>query len=195
MRLCGRMEISMRLKLIDRIVLVLLLFVLLVLAIGVIAFGMLLIPEADVVQLINNVYVYWPNSAMLIGIGLVVVLLILRLLYASCTSGRKAKPASVAISRGDDGSVNVTMATLSDIIVRTVSSVSGVTACKDTIVPKENGMDILLKVTLAEDTPIPEKTSEIQTKLKESVLRLTGLAVEQVHVMVDQQVGKKHDAQ
>ena len=185
----------MRLKLIDRIVLVLLLFVLLVLAIGVIAFGMLLIPEADVVQLINNVYVYWPNSAMLIGIGLVVVLLILRLLYASCTSGRKAKPASVAISRGDDGSVNVTMATLSDIIVRTVSSVSGVTACKDTIVPKENGMDILLKVTLAEDTPIPEKTSEIQTKLKESVLRLTGLAVEQVHVMVDQQVGKKHDAQ
>jgi len=195
LRLCGRMEISMRLKLIDRIVLVLLLFVLLVLAIGVIAFGMLLIPEADVVQLINNVYVYWPNSAMLIGIGLVVVLLILRLLYASCTSGRKAKPASVAISRGDDGSVNVTMATLSDIIVRTVSSVSGVTACKDTIVPKENGMDILLKVTLAEDTPIPEKTSEIQTKLKESVLRLTGLAVEQVHVMVDQQVGKKHDAQ
>ena len=195
MRLCRRMEISMRLKLIDRIVLVLLLFVLLVLAIGVIAFGMLLIPEADVVQLINNVYVYWPNSAMLIGIGLVVVLLILRLLYASCTSGRKAKPASVAISRGDDDSVNVTMATLSDIIVRTVSSVSGVTACKDTIVPKENGMDILLKVTLAEDTPIPEKTSEIQTKLKESVLRLTGLAVEQVHVMVDQQVSKKHDAQ
>jgi len=185
----------MRLKLIDRILLVLLLFALLVLAIGTIAFGLLLVPEADVVRIINNIYGYWPNSVMLIGIGLVVVLVILRLLYASCTSGRKARPASVAISRGEDGSVNVAMATLSDIIVRTVSAVSGVNTCKDTIMPKENGMDIMLKVTLVEDTPIPEKTSEIQTRLKESVLRLTGLTVDQVHVMVDQQNEKKHDAQ
>ena len=184
----------MRLKLIDRILIVLLLFAMLLLGIGVIAFGLLLVPEAEVIRLINNVYTYWPNSVMLVCIGLAVVLLILRVLYGATAGGRKRKPATVSINRGDDGNVVVTMATLSDIVVRTVLAIAGVKTCKDTITPSEGGMDIVLKITLADDTPIPEKTAEIQNRLKESVLRLTGLTVEHVHVMVEQPAAPKMEA-
>ena len=185
----------MRFKLIDRILLVVLLIAFLALSVGAIAFGLLLFPEERVKQTVEYVYVYWPNSAMIIGVSLVALIIILRIFYVTCSSGGRRAPASVVISHDDGGSVNVTVSTLSAIVERTVAGTEGVKSCRNSILPKEEGMNIALRVTLNEDVPIPEKTAEIQAKLKESVQRLTGLAVAQVHVMVDQTPAKKTDAQ
>ena len=60
----------MRFKLIDRILLIILLIAFLALSVGAIAFGLLLFPEERVKQVIEYVYVYWPNSVMIIAISL-----------------------------------------------------------------------------------------------------------------------------
>ncbi len=185
----------MRFKLIDRILLIILLIAFLALSVGAIAFGLLLFPEERVKQIIEYVYIYWPNSVMIISVSLVVLLVLLRIFYVTCSSGSRRAPASVVIRHDDGGSVNVTIATLSAIVERTVAGTEGVKACRNHILPKEEGMNIVLRVTLNEDVPIPEKTAEIQEKLKESVQRLTGLTVAQVHVMVEQAPVKKTDAQ
>ena len=185
----------MRFKLIDRLLLGLLLLAVLAVAIGAVALGLLLVPQATVETLVQHFYGYWLNSAVTVAAALVVLAITLRLFYALCTRGGKRAAATVTLSSGENGGVSMTVPTLSAIVQRTVMSVSGIHACKDHIQPGEGGLTIALRLTMEEDVAIPEKTEEVQTKLKEEILRQTGLTVAQIPVMVEQAPAGKKGAQ
>ena len=185
----------MRFKLIDRLLLGLLLLVVLAASIGAVALGLLLVPQATAEDLVRNFYGYWLNPTVTVVAALVVLVITLRLLYALCTRGGKRSVATVTLNSGENGGVSMTVPTLSAIVQRTVMGVSGISGCKDRIQTGEGGLIIALRLALEENVAIPEKTEELQEKLKADILRQTGLTVAQIPVMVEQASGGKKNTQ
>jgi uncharacterized alkaline shock family protein YloU len=185
----------MRYKLFDRLLIILILICVLLISVGAIALSLQALPLARVQQLIENLYVYWPNAVMIIAISIVLIVICLRIIYASAGRHQIRQPSSIVVTHGEQGNVNITLDTISSIVERSVSNVEGVKECKNQIAPHVESINILLKVTLDENVPIPEKTAEIQQRLKEEVQHLTGLVVAQIHIIVDHVPVKKNSAQ
>ena len=117
--------------------------------------------------------------------ALVVLLLPLRVVVAMFS--RPKVPASILALRTENGTISITMATVNAMAVRFVQACDGVVDVKNSIRVVENGMIILLRLTLAHDVPVAEMCAALQQNLKQYMQRVSGLQVFEVKIMVDNQ--------
>ena len=79
----------------------------------------------------------------------------------------------------------ITVEALQDIILRQVRSNQKVKDCKCELVPGEGSAAVRVYISFAPDAVIPELTTEIQTTVKENVEKMTGVAIEEIQMVVE----------
>lgn len=126
------------------------------------------------------VYLYgrWETGAIA-GIFLVGSILIL----LSSFLNRKI-PESV-ISNGEMGSVSISFNAVENLILKAANNIERLKDVKVKLKPQEDSLSIILNVTVAPDTNIPELTSELQRVVKDYVESMAGISVRGITVKVE----------
>ncbi len=171
----------MKLKIGDRILLIILVLILMLFSLGLLAIAIGIIPANNVGSIISEA-----NRGMsaIVTAAVAVVLFIvgLRLLVASLIP---PKALSTILATTELGVVRVSVATLDTLTQKAVHSFQEVKEVKSVVLPDADGAKIQLKITVLPDVVMPELTQSIQAKVKEYVESLSGIRVKEVQVYIE----------
>lgn len=178
----------MKMKWFDRVLLVLVLLMVLALsvfAIGI-AVGAFRTEFVDFYNLMTNGA--WVNSLILIAASAVLILMSLRLLFASFAHGvsAPAAPTTVLLKTTDNGSIRVAVSAIDTMVQRSARSSAAVRDVASRIaVDEHEALQIQLRVTFAPDTVVQDASVQIQSEVRDYVQAHSGVPVSSVQIYVD----------
>lgn len=180
----------MRMKWFDRVLFALIMIVLIgvaVFAIGV-SLGIGVFQEyfAAFYALMTNGI--WVNLLILGLIGALLILMTIRVLYASCAHpGNNAPvPTTVLLKTTDNGTIRIALSAIDTMVQRSARSSAVVRDVASRIaVTEHDSLAVQLRVMFAPDTVLTEATVQIQNDVKEYVQSHAGVPVQEVQIFVD----------
>jgi uncharacterized alkaline shock family protein YloU len=98
---------------------------------------------------------------------------------------RNRKIPESVINNGEMGSVSISFNAVENLILKAANNVERLKDVKVKLKPREDSLSIILKVTVAPDTNIPELTSELQRVVKDYVESMAGISVREIKVKVE----------
>lgn len=118
-----------------------------------------------------------------IGTGLVVLVLII--LVLSLRSPVKREPGGVTLEN-ELGEVSISLAAMENMVLREVKKNKGIKDVDRRVVYKpEKGLVVYLRIKIFPDLVIPDLSTELQEKIKSHLEQITGFAVSQVKILVE----------
>ncbi len=177
-------------KLFDRITNVILILLVLALTgfLAAVAWG--LAPASIAVNFMNWLRTGWiPAAAMAIAL-LVLLVVCIRILFV-----RQKKPQvqsapqapGIVVRNGENGSVFLTVAALEEMVLKFVRSDARVREARCEVAVAQDSVGLRIRANFVADANIPETTKDIQEALKAHVESLTGVAVREIQIIVEQQ--------
>lgn len=126
------------------------------------------------------------EAAAIIAICVLVALAMITLMLVELVSFRRLvslrRPVFFLISSTEEGIAAVDKESICQLAETTVTTFHNIRDVKCKVREKANVLAISCRIRVALGTNIPELSTELQTKIKDSVERLTGLEVGQVDV-------------
>ena len=115
-------------------------------------------------------------------VGLILLLVSLRfLLY-----GLKSKQLpETTVRDGELGKICITLNAIESLVQKVIRDIENVKDSKIKIKKQENGVSIVLKLTVNYDVVIPEITSELQKTIKDYIETTAGILVKDVCISID----------
>ncbi len=177
----------MKMKWFDRVLLALVLIVFIgiaIFAIGI-ALGVLGAPFIRFYNLMTNGV--WVNSLILASVGVVMLLIAIRVIYAICArKGASPLPTTVLLKTTDNGAIRIAISAVDTMVQRSARSLPAVRDVVSRIrVDEHDALFVQLRITFAPDTMLTEATAQIQSEVKEYVQAHAGVPVQEVQVFVD----------
>ncbi|MDD4569919.1 MAG: alkaline shock response membrane anchor protein AmaP [Tepidanaerobacteraceae bacterium] len=115
-------------------------------------------------------------------VGVVLLLLSLRFLL----SGLKTRQLpDTTIANGELGKVSITLNAVESLVLKVVRGIENIKDSKIKIKKLDNGVSILLKLTVNFDVIIPETSFELQKTIKDYIENTAGITVKDVRVSID----------
>ena len=130
----------------------------------------------------------WVNSLILIVIGAVLILMVIRVLYASCGGhhGGAVAPATVLLKTTDNGTIRIALSAVDTLVQRCVRSSASVRDVASHIgVDEHDTLEIRLRISFAPETVLQEATVQIQNDVCQYVQTHTGVPVQGVQILID----------
>lgn len=175
----------MKPKLIDRFILWLLLILLIAIAAALIGISFHFIPITSINFLAEIIYAHQINAVIVGCIGLVILALALRVMFAGKGKVKSApQPATALIQASEQGSIFITLAAIDGMVQKHVRNNDRIKGCESQITAVSEGIAIKLKLSLLPDTNIPELTTALQASVKEYIESLSGIQVTEVTILV-----------
>lgn len=169
----------------DRILLALVLLVMAILSVAMILLACGVFPVLQVQNVFQNLLTSSTYVLVLGIVGGILLLMVLRLMFAG-KDKKEIQPTSTLIKATEFGASYITLSAIDSMVQKhcrtnnrirqTVSSVLGV---------RDGGILIRVRLSLMPDTDIPELTLALQQSLKEYIEKLSGIAVREVHILVE----------
>lgn len=132
--------------------------------------------------LIQNYLLNMINNWLLGASGLILFFLSLTLFL----SVFRTKPVKDAIVHETSlGIIRLTLPALENLVIKSAKSVYGIREVKTQIKAQLDSVSIHLKVQVLPDLNIPQITEELQKKVKEYLVKTTGINVDNVKVTVN----------
>lgn len=174
----------MKLKLFDRILLVILLLAALVVSFVLFGVASRIIPESAALYFVSLFYYNVHNALILAGAGLVVLLITLRLLFAR---KKPAAPQAVTtlVRQGEVGSTFITLSAIDTMAQKYCSGIAHVQECHTSVCAVEGGVSIGVRLDVDEEAQVVELCENLQTTMKEYIESHTGIVVKEVGVLVE----------
>lgn len=169
---------------IDRLLLVLLALVVIALALGCFALTLQLVDQAAVTEVVRRLYAYPINAVILGAVGLLLLALALKLLFARDGGNTAPQPQAALIKAGEYGSVFISLEALNAMVQKHCRANTRVKDCESHVCIVPSGVSIRLKLVVMPDTPLPGLTQELQETLKEYIQSLSGIAVAEISIMI-----------
>lgn len=121
-------------------------------------------------------------------IGLIICVWMLVLAFKKSKT-QKVKPIEyIKIGAPENGQIKVATSTINNMICKNINEITGVTDSR----AKTNVVDektyIVVGVSLDDGVIIPKVCEEIQTTTKEKIQQLTGMAIEEINVLVNNKI-------
>lgn len=114
--------------------------------------------------------------------GIVLLIISLRFLFY----GLKSKqPSEAVVSESEFGKVCITLKALESLVLKTIQDIDSVKDSNIIIRKRENGVSILLKLTINHDIIIPDMATELQRTIKEHIETSAGILVKDIGVSVN----------
>jgi len=187
----GQMLGGAIMKVVDRLILFITSFFLMIMTLFIALAGVGLFDQLLIDDMISQ---YLNNSDVKTSILVISLLLFLMSSYIIAKSVQR-KEVSPISKRSEIGEIKISMDTLENLVIKTTSRIKGVRELKARVKPDEQSkISVIVKIVFDGETPIPQITKEIQDTVKEKLEQITGLSVGQVHVVISnisQSTGKK----
>jgi len=117
------------------------------------------------------------------------ILIGVRLFWASVKP--PPKPRQVIVHEGADGLVSIALPAIEDLVAKVVAQNNGVWDVKATVLSLSEGIGIRVQAAVSSDLQIPDLSKVIQEQVREKILDVTGVTVQQVHVFVHSIAARK----
>ncbi|MCC2683244.1 MAG: hypothetical protein K0R75_143 [Paenibacillaceae bacterium] len=125
------------------------------------------------------------NSAMQytwIACSLVLLLISVRFFYLSVRRGRGQTPS--IDQRTDYGDIRISLDTVENLSLRAANRIRGVKELKSRVKVSSAGLEVIIRMIVDGESPIPAMTEEIQASVKSYIEEITGIPVAVVSVFV-----------
>ena len=181
----------MKFKWIDKLLLVVVLLLVIALAALCIGIAMSFITAdmvAHIVGILTNGMI--ENKLIMGGIGLVLLIIAFRLFIAmgnkkDTQPAAAPKPVSALIHSGENGSAFISLAAIDGMVQRHCRANPKVKECESNVVASEDGfISIGLKLSVSNETVLPEFTKALQESLKAYIETYCGIAVRDIGILI-----------
>lgn len=112
----------------------------------------------------------------------VLLLASLRLLYVSLRGSNEQR---AVVHEYTLGQVRITIPAMEGLVKKVTYQIDGVREVKPRIITTKDGVNITIRVAVAPDINIPDISKQIQHKVKDYLLEITGISVQNVKVLVE----------
>ncbi len=172
-------------KFLERLALVIYSYVMILMSIvlGLLIFNWI---ELDkVAQMVRILITGSISSKVLLGLSVFFILLSIKCIFFDDRSKQKAKEVQGILLKNENGQLMISKESIENIVKNTVLGFENIQECKTRIdVNSENQLRITLFLTVNENVVIKELASNLQTKIKEEVKKVSDLEVQEVNVKV-----------
>ena len=125
------------------------------------------------------------SSKITLGVSVVFILLSIKCIFFDEKSKEKAKETQGILLKNENGQLMISKETIDNVVRNAVIGFDNVKECNTRIdVNSENQLRITLFLTVNENVVIKELASNLQTKIKEEVKKVSHLDVQEVNVKV-----------
>ena len=178
----------MRFKVIDKILLSILLLLIAALAVGLFGIATKLVTKG-MLDIGVSVIIYEKNALILAGVGFVLLIFVIRLFVAMGkkrdAAGSAAKqPTSALLLEGEGGTAYITLAAIDAMVQRHCRGNGKVKECESAVSLVEAGITVNLKLSVLNETIVPELVTDLQKSLREYVETLSGIRVREVNILI-----------
>jgi len=174
----------MKLKLFDRILLVILLIA--AIAVSVVLFGVStrVITKPVALDFVSLFYLNAHNALILASAGLVVLLIAVRLLVAG---KKRPLPQTVTalVRQGEVGSTFITLSAIDTMANKYCSGIDHVQQCFTSVRAVDGGVSIGVRLDVDENAEVVPLCEGLQTSMKEYIESHTGIVVREIGVLVE----------
>ena len=115
-------------------------------------------------------------------VALVLFLIAIRIIQLSLISSNRDK--QTIIGEGELGTVRITIEAINKFVKDVVSEETNTTDTKSKVKVTEEGLDIILNLTVYDQVKVPDLANQIQQKVKSEIEEAIGAQVDQVEVLV-----------
>ena len=130
----------------------------------------------------ESIQIYFPSTIANIIKN---ILLSIKCIFFDDRSKQKAKEVQGILLKNENGQLMISKESIENIVKNTVLGFENIQECKTRIdVNSENQLRITLFLTVNENVVIKELASNLQTKIKEEVKKVSDLDVQEVNVKV-----------
>ena len=125
------------------------------------------------------------SSKITLGVCVVFVLLSIKCMFFDEASKEIAKEAQGILLKNENGQLMISKETIDNMVKHAVTGFENVKQCNTKIeVNEQNQLKITLFLTVNENVVIKELASNLQTKIKDEVKKISDLDVQEVNVKV-----------
>ncbi|MBQ2770410.1 MAG: alkaline shock response membrane anchor protein AmaP [Clostridia bacterium] len=176
----------MKLRIFDRILLGLLLIVTILFALALLAMSVNLVTFDMATAFLWQFYGAWQNQLILAGSGLVLLLIAFKLMFAGRKDRKRAKaPATAMVRQGEIGGTFISLSAIDTMIQKFCASKPGIQECQTSVTNQKGAVAVGLRLSLAADANVASLTDELQQSLKNHIETLTGVAVKEISILVE----------
>lgn len=175
----------MKLKLFDRILLVILLIAALAVALVLFGVSLRIVPETAALGFVSLFYLNAHNALILAGAGLIVLLIALRLLFAGRRSSAAPQAVTALVRQGEVGSTFITLSAIDTMAVKYCSAIEHVQQCHTSVCAVDGGVSIGVRLDVDEQAEVVALCETLQTSMKQYIETHTGVVVREIGVLVE----------
>jgi len=125
------------------------------------------------------------SSKITLGVCVVFILLSIKCMFFDEKSKEAIKEAQGILLKNENGQLMISRETIDNMVKNAVTGFENVKQCNTRIdVNEENQLKITLYLTVNENVVIKELASNLQTKIKDEVKKISDLDVQEVNVKV-----------
>jgi len=132
----------------------------------------------DAVEFLQQNYLYSAIFAFIIGLSL-------WLFAIQFSSAKRAQIPSSVVLQVEDGEVRIALTAIETLVQQAAAQVKGVREVRPNFFTQNEGLGVYIKTIVASDESIPELSSQLQKVVKDHVLRIAGVNIEEVKVLVE----------
>ena len=125
------------------------------------------------------------NHILTGAIGILLMIFSFRIMISfNRGKGKGAAAASTVIAHSELGTSRITLAAIDAMVQRHCRANPAVMDCSSLIATKASAVSVNLKVVLTEEANVAETTAALQSSLREYIQNLTGIAVNDISILV-----------
>jgi len=148
-----------------------------------------------VTEMVNALLTGAVSSKITLGVCVVFILLSIKCMFFDETTKEIIKESQGILLKNENGQLMISRETIDNMVKHAVTGFENVKECNTRIdVDEQNQLKITLFLTVNENVVIKELASNLQTKIKDEVKKVSDLDVQEVNVKVmSLQENKKSD--
>lgn len=131
---------------------------------------------AQILSLYGKTALLYAGGAMAVA-GLIPLLL-------GFSPAQERRPEAL-LQRGECGEVHITLLALENMVLRVVQQIRGIRDSSRRVSCTPNGLVVYLRVKVLPDRKLPDLAAELQEKIKSYLEEITGIAVSEVKVKIE----------
>ncbi len=167
----------------ERFILALISLFLLAVSIALIAVAVPLVPIASIR---TGLEMFYGNNIFVV-LGILFFIVSLIVFAGSFSRGKLDRFASQG---GYHGEIRISFSAIESMVLRVIRGHREINEIKTKIATGQDGLNIMLKITVIPETIIPEMIEKLQKTIKEHIEEMTGITVPVVKVLVDRVTAK-----
>ncbi|TVY11502.1 alkaline shock response membrane anchor protein AmaP [Paenibacillus cremeus] len=169
-------------KVLDRLLLLLFSFVILIASVILLfaAFGLISFEQAGTFA--HNVYYNMDTAIGFIVVTLIVALISIRFIYISVRRGKASVPS--IDQRTEFGDIRISLDTVENLALKAAGRTRGVKDLRARVKVNQSGLEIVIRSIVDGESSIPQLTEEMQANVKRHIEDITGIPVAFVSVFI-----------